>query len=312
MFAVAVVTRLQSVVVMRAWFCQVAMCVGLVLPSALAATPAAQPNRIRIEYVAPSDPAHQLLHEFLQEARALEKMQNIFSPFKFRAEVTIRTTGCNGEAMAYFHRALIVVCYELLDRFRENLPTETTPAGVTAKDAIIGQFFYVVAHEMGHAVIQLNVLPMLGQEEDAADHFAVYMMLQFGEDEARRLVGGTALSFRNYMENPTLTVPIEAFSSEHGAPPQRFFNLLCIAFGAHPRLFSDVRELGFLPQRRASRCWREYRKVAWAFRQLIAPHVDQELWKKVTSSDVLTGKNTWMRNEQFEQPMPRGSGAGEQ
>ena len=33
-------------------------------------------------------------------------------------------------------------------------------------------------------------VPLLGREEDVADQFAGYVMLQFGKDPARRLIGG--------------------------------------------------------------------------------------------------------------------------
>ena len=57
---------------------------------------------------------------------------------------------------------------------------------------VLGQFFYVVAHEMGHALFdQLNVPPW-GRPEDAGDQFAAYMMLLFGKQDARRLIGGAA------------------------------------------------------------------------------------------------------------------------
>jgi len=47
--------------------------------SAMAA-PDAQPRRIRIEYVKPINPAHQLLYALMQQRRMLEKVQEIFSP----------------------------------------------------------------------------------------------------------------------------------------------------------------------------------------------------------------------------------------
>jgi hypothetical protein len=76
-------------------------------------------------------------------------------------------------------------------------------------------------------------------------------------------------------------MPLEAFSSAHSAPAQRFYNLLCLAYGADPKLFADVVEKGYLPQKRAATCRGEYREVAFAFRQLIAPHLYQELMKRV-------------------------------
>jgi Cu/Ag efflux pump CusA len=42
--------------------------------------------------------------------------------------------------------------YEYLAEVQRDMPKETTPAGVTPADAVLGQFFYAVAREAGHAV----------------------------------------------------------------------------------------------------------------------------------------------------------------
>src|SRR5215472_3886075 len=55
-----------------------------------------RPNRIRIEYVPPTNPAHQKLYEFIRERQVLETVQKIFSPFRLPLEVTIKTIGCDG------------------------------------------------------------------------------------------------------------------------------------------------------------------------------------------------------------------------
>ena len=54
-----------------------------------------------------------------------------------------------------------------------------------------------------------------------------------------------------------------------------------MAYGADPKVFADVVEKGFLPQSRAADCNREYNQVAFAFQQLILPHVDRELARQV-------------------------------
>ncbi|MBX9589419.1 MAG: DUF4344 domain-containing metallopeptidase [Hyphomonadaceae bacterium] len=241
---------------------------------------AASPG-IRIEYVPPSNPAHTALYELLQQRRALEALQEIFSPFRLPIDLTLKTVGCDGVSNAYYQRPELRICYEYLDEIRQSIPKETTEAGITQTDAVFGQFFYVVAHEMGHAVFDLFDVPLFGRPEDAADQFAAYMMLQFGKGEARRLIAGAAYSYRNFVHDPKFVVPLEAFSDAHGAPAQRFYNLLCIAYGADAKLFADVVDKGYLPQKRAATCRGEYREVAFAFKQLIAPHLDQDRMKQV-------------------------------
>src|SRR5262249_28741454 len=148
----------------------------------------------------------------------------------------------------------VSVCYEYLNEIFQSLPKEPTADGVTPADAVIGEVFYVFAHEMGHAAFDLFAVPMFGDAETAADHFAGYLMLQFGRDQARGLITGAAYSYNKYVQIPEVMAPLHAFSDIHGAPARRFYNLLCLAYGADPALFVDLVANGYLPQDRAMNC----------------------------------------------------------
>jgi len=73
---------------------------------------------------------------------------------------------------------------------------------------------------------------------------------------------------------------LEKFADEHGTPAQWFFNVLCLAYGADPKLFKDVVEKGYLPKDRAEGCESEYEEAAYAFNTLIKPHIDRRLARK--------------------------------
>ena len=117
-------------------------------------------------------------------------------------------------------------------------------------------------------------------------------MLSFGKQDARRLIHGAAYGYKDYVRNPKVTVPLHAFSDAHGAPMQRFYNLLCIAYGADQEAFNDfvdhkhlseTRALfqGHLPEGRARGCRVEFGELNFAFQHLIKPHMDQQLAKAV-------------------------------
>ena len=241
----------------------------------------AQTNRMVVEYVPPTNPAHQTLYQRLVERRVLEKMQEVFSPFRLPAELKLRTVGCDGVSNAWYQKPRpgssdppsVNVCYEYLAEILQSLPPGTTPAGITPMDAMVGQFFYVFAHEMGHAMFDVLGIPVMGREED--------IMLRFGDKEARALITGAAYSYNKYVQGSQVSVPLAAFSDAHSAPVQRFYNLLCTAFGSDQTRYGDFVEKGYLPKSRAGSCKREYNTTAFAFRELISPHVDKELAKQV-------------------------------
>jgi hypothetical protein len=210
---------------------------------------AAAADMIRIEYVPPKDPKYLTPYRLVQERGALEMMKKAFTPLRLPVPVTIRTMGCDGVSNAWYQREndrpTLSICYEYLVEIWNVMPKQTAAAMVTAGDAVIGQLFFALAHEFGHAVFDIFDIPVFGREEDAADQFATYIMLQFGDDRAHRLVTGAAFSYRAFIKNhkqkPSVSVPLLTFSSDHGAPEQRFYNLLCLAYGYDAKLFADRR-----------------------------------------------------------------------
>jgi hypothetical protein len=217
----------------------------------------------------------------MQKRRVLEKLQEIFSPFRLPTDLTIETTGCKGQSNAWYWNSVLTLCYEYLEEMRQNVPKATTPAGVTPEDAVVGQFLYVVAHEFGHAAFNMLEVPSFGNAEDIADQFAAYIMLLLGKSDAQRLIGGAAYSYKSVMENPNVLMPIKAFSDVHGMPAQRFYNFLCIAYGADPVMFKEIVEDKYLPKERAADCARAFHQSAFAFQKLIGPHIDKGLADKV-------------------------------
>jgi len=65
---------------------------------------------------------------------------------------------------------------------------------------------------------------------------------------------------------------------------QRFYNLLCLAYGADEELFKDIVVKGYLPKDRAEGCGDEYAQVAYAFTTLIGPFIDRKLAAKLHKS----------------------------
>jgi hypothetical protein len=146
-------------------------------------------------------------------------------------------------------------------------------------------------HEVAHATFDIFDVPIFCREEDAADNFATYLMLQFGRGQARRLIGGAAWAWRAYLgdykRNPVVQTRLAAFASDHGLPQERFYNLLCLAFGANRTEFADLES--FLPPTRAPNCSREYRALVNAFYKEIRPHIDPEMASRVLDTNWLEG-----------------------
>jgi len=240
-----------------------------------------EPNRIDIAYMEPKSAANRPVYELLKQHQVLEKLRELLSPLRLPHRLLLQTRDCDGISNAWSNEDSVTVCYEYVNDIWKNAPEQTTPAGIAPIDTVIGPLLDVFLHEAGHAIFASLQIPLFGREEDAADQFSTYMMLKFDKDEARRLILGSAYQYKGDMASPTITIQQQNFADEHGTPAQRFFNLLCTAYGSDPKLFADVVEKGFLPEDRAVGCKREYAQLSHAFAALIGPHIDTRLASKL-------------------------------
>jgi hypothetical protein len=252
---------------------------ALAMPG-LAAAQEFHAERVKVEVLPPKTPETQEAYELLKKSRWMEEAQQFYGIFKLPQDITIFVRSC-GMSNAWYVQGTVTVCYEYLDDIIKSIPPGDTPDGITPSDAARGQFVYTLTHEMGHALFDVLDIPILGAPEDAADDFAAYMMLQLGKERARQLMLGAAYSYANYIKNPKVTVTLGAFSDLHSAPMQRYYDLLCKAYGADREAFQDVVDKGYLPAARAKTCATEYGEVNFAYKKLIAPYVDEEVAKKV-------------------------------
>lgn len=269
-----------------------AVLIAVLMGGSLAQNQTSQANRVLIAYVPPETSTVQDIYKLLREHRALERIQEILSPLRSPEELIIKTAEC-WEINSWYRREnfkpTVTICYEFLKRVLELLPNENNADGITSADAAVGQFFWVTLHEVGHAVFDILDVPIFGHPEDAADNFATYIMLQFGEGQAHRLIGGAAWAWRAYLgdykKNPVVPLRLSAFASDHGLPQERFYNLICLAFGADRVGFADL--ANYLPSARASGCRFEYLTLVRAFDKEISPHIDPEMARQVLDTNWL-------------------------
>jgi hypothetical protein len=256
---------------------------ALLYPASAASAQPQRAERIVVGYVAPIDAAHKPLYDLLREHRTLERVKELIVPIRWPRPLRLELKGCEGESNAWYLEAVVTVCYEYLDDMWRRANSSRRPSTITRDDAFIGPLVDTFLHEASHALFDLLKIPLLGREEDAADYIAAYHVLQFPKDKKRRLILGGAYAYASELRvrsprdltrlRPSFGRHV-TFADVHGTPAQRLFNLLCVAYGSDKELFAEVVEQGFLPQDRADLCEDEYRQIDFAYRTLIAPHLD--------------------------------------
>ncbi len=247
-----------------------------------------KPNRVRVVLVAPVDAKHRPIYERLTQRGMPERLAQFLSPVRLPRELVVTVEGCKGDVNAFYEDAAITVCYELLQYYHDAAPKEISPEGLAPADAILAPAITFVLHEVGHAIFDMLDIPVLGREEDAADLLSAYLQLQLGPQSARMLIASIAyLGEKEIQIAMSKGFKLEDFSDVHGLAAQRYFNVLCMAYGFDPKLFADAVTRWHLPRERAESCEVEYQTFERAYRRLIAPHLDPQLLKVAKSRDWL-------------------------
>jgi hypothetical protein len=138
---------------------------------------------------------------------------------------------------------------------------------------IIGNTLFVLAHEVGHGVINEMDLPVLGREEDAADSFAIAtaikMNTKFSERVLEEQIKG--LLFSTKRDKKEGEAP--AFYDEHGLDPQRAYNIVCYMYGSNPEKYKQLATDTKLPKERQDTCVVDYKNMAWSWDEMLKPHL---------------------------------------
>lgn len=114
-------------------------------------------------------------------------------------------------------------------------------------------------HELGHALVDTLQLPVLGREEDAADTLSALMIHDLWQEEpAANMVYHTAGAFVAYAAEAETEGYDLAYWDEHSLDMQRYYNLICLFYGANPDEREDLAIELELPEDRAARCPDEF------------------------------------------------------
>ena len=137
---------------------------------------------------------------------------------------------------------------------------------------VIGNTLFALYHELGHALIDLLNLPVLGKEENAVDGFAAVTMIPEEPDPVRDALivavgdGWRALSYAaaDLVDRP--------YWGEHALDEQRHFAIVCLMVGSDQEGFYDYALEAGLPERRIESCAGDFRAMEEGWKRLLDPH----------------------------------------
>jgi Putative metallopeptidase len=137
---------------------------------------------------------------------------------------------------------------------------------------VSGNMLFVLLHELGHAVITQMGLPVLGRIEDAADTFAVLMLLRMESEFSHRALVDAAEGWFLAARRDQKTGLRVAYYSEHGLNEQRAFQIVCLMVGSDAEKFRDLADETNLPEDRRHTCLGDYSNAVFSWNLLLKPH----------------------------------------
>lgn len=228
----------------------------------------------------------------LQQSQTLDKLAMALNRFiSVPGDVPLVGQSCGG-VNAYYapSRREIVICYELLADHAVKLQRKygRTLDNNRLTHVLAAELTFVLLHEVGHAIFDIHRIPVLGREEDAADAFATFILLETNGNGMLQ----EAPIYVPLVKTPWILKtlnPAAVYGDEHALSEQRLANIICWGFGKNPQDFADAATTIKLPRSRAERCSNEYAKMDRDMRGLLGDKLMLNQSAAVTSSPRFNG-----------------------
>lgn len=225
-----------------------------------------------VKYLEVKDQRYAALDKQLKDAKLLENAADQLNRnLKLPTNIYLTLNSCKEPNAEYNpNNNTITICYELMEYFQKIFKgTVKSEQEIAEKSQDAVRFVFL--HELGHAMIDLYKLPIIGNEEDAADRASAYICLEEIEGGVKSVLAA-ADAF-------SIGAKVRAndkrdFSNEHLLHQQRFYNSLCMIYGSDTVKYADFKKNGYLPEERAARCPAEYEKTMQGWKELLKP------WRK--------------------------------
>ena len=140
------------------------------------------------------------------------------------------------------------------------------PEDQAESDFIANEVIATFYHELGHGLIDVLKIPVLGKEEDAADTLSVILMNDiWNEEAATQILTSDATAYALSAADPDQTPDESSFADVHSLDIQRYYAVVCLFYGANPDVRKQLALDLELPAEKLDSCPGEYQQAADAW-----------------------------------------------
>ncbi len=148
-----------------------------------------------------------------------------------------------------------------------------------------GNLYFIVYHELGHALVSEFGLAVLGREEDAVDNLATWMMTPDSDAPDPTYLLSAMKGWFLFASEVKLS-DIQWWEA-HGADQQRGFQIACLLFGSDPAAFKQVADAADLPEDRRETCMFDAQQNAQSWTSVLSEHIHQDGTPETTTAPTV-------------------------
>lgn len=199
-----------------------------------------------------------------------EVVTDLENTFQLPQPILIRFT--SGKPGPLYYQGVINMTYEFL---LSNHQVISATGYAENEDELVLTLLnlveFVLYHEVGHALVDMLDIPVLGKEEDAVDGFAAVVASAFELD----VVALTAADIFNLNTSIQVNTEISpaAFWDSHSLDQQRMYSIICMIYGSDPGSYSTLLNDVGMPSEKESECVYNFQEISRNWVRLISDYI---------------------------------------
>jgi hypothetical protein len=213
---------------------------------------------IKISFLKTKNNSELQIKKIIQNSNSLDILLNTLNKeFKFKENILIEFGENDGPLYDNETNKILIPYHFYEETYNIFKKVNYHKTGISIEEASIDVLMQTILHELAHAFIENYNLPIVGNQEDAADSFAAIILIEFFENGEEILLS-TSDIFKLYSDNHNLTQ--EDFIDEHRLDIQRFYDSMCYIYGSSPLKYKNLLSDLAYTQERKLLCKEDYIK----------------------------------------------------
>ena len=236
-------------------------------------------GKVILKFEKPKDKKFNIIKKYAEDSSELKESVDLINDTFILPRNLVVNFEENEEGPYYdVGSSVIVMNYDFIEYLSDRYAKKYPDAPKNSKyQFTIGNTIFFLYHEIAHAFIDIYRIPIVSNEETAADNLSVILALEYRED-GYDIVMNSAELF-DMFDQDNARYDEDELWDEHSLDSQRFYNIVCLTYGRYPqKVKAEAKEnknktmLKFI-ERRGDYCEAEYKRQLANWSALLGGHI---------------------------------------